>query len=588
MPDTIDINIYPVVETVTLNIQPNLTTINVNTVAGGGTQTLQQTMALGRTYVQTIGTLTYTFTLIDDTVELSVFDSSTNITNKLLLQDGAELSYLDPDNGKSSVILLWGSAPLIDATNSFGTNRLTIPYRTSGSGGAIFRLQNNLPAATYDLATLDDLENTNTNAIDRITVKLSQSINKGQAVYISSATGTNIIVSKASNSSEPTSSKTLGLLETTGVTNDFVNVVTSGLLTGLNTSTATIGDAVWLGVNGNLIYGLANKPYAPAHLVYIGVVSRVSATVGEIIVKVQNGFELKEIHDVDLISNAPTNNQGLIYESATSLWKNKTIIEDSIVNSVIDKAPSQNAVFDALALKQTDLQEFQTKQGIYLFDDFLGNVGGSVFNSYSFSVLASGTGASCQPSTTYPNRTNQQGVMQIATGTTLAGSANIRVGDNNAGSHYLGNGVYTMQYFVNVETLSTLTERFYAIFGATTNSNFTNTSGIFFIYDEGVGTYGVASPNWKCITKNGILVTSTITSVAVTASQWYVLKIVVNATATSVEFYIDNVLVATHTTNIVTLITPRLLMQKTIGTTSRNAYVDYFLLKQIYTTPRTI
>jgi hypothetical protein len=165
----------------------------------------------------------------------------------------------------------------------------------------------------------------NTDAIDRVTVKLSQAINKGQAVYVSSATGTNIIVSKASNTSEPTSSKTIGLLETTGATNAIVNVITDGLLAGLNTNSATIGDPVWLGVNGALIYGLINKPYAPAHLVYIGVVTRVSATVGEILIKVQNGFELKEIHDVDLISNAPADNDVLTYNSATSLWKNKQI-----------------------------------------------------------------------------------------------------------------------------------------------------------------------------------------------------------------------------------------------------------------------
>ena len=175
----------------------------------------------------------------------------------------------------------------------------------------------------------------NTNAVDKITVKLSQAINKGQAVYISSANGTNIIVSKASNASEATSSKTLGLLETTGATNDFVNVVTDGLLDGLNTSTATIGDPVWLGTNGDIIFGLTNKPVAPAHLVYIGVVSRVHATVGEIIVKVQNGFELKEIHDVLLTSVA--NNEGLFYDNATSLWKNKTI------NTVLGGTPVTGA-----------------------------------------------------------------------------------------------------------------------------------------------------------------------------------------------------------------------------------------------------
>lgn len=176
---------------------------------------------------------------------------------------------------------------------------------------------------TAEKALVATIPNINTNAVDRITVKLGEAITKGQAVYVSSASGTNIIVSKASNTTEALSSKTLGLLETTGALNDIVNVVTGGLLEGLNTSTATIGDPVWLGVNGDLIYGLANKPYAPEHLVSIGIVSRVSATVGEIIVRVQNGFELKEIHDVAV--QTPSHNDGLFYETSSSLWKNKSI-----------------------------------------------------------------------------------------------------------------------------------------------------------------------------------------------------------------------------------------------------------------------
>ena len=132
-----------------------------------------------------------------------------------------------------------------------------------------------------------------------------------------------MVVSKASNTSEATSSKTMGLLETGGNTNAQVNVVTEGLLAGLNTSTAVIGDPVWLGTAGNLIYGLTNKPYAPAHLVFIGIVTRVNSNNGEIFVKCQNGFELKEIHDVDLITTTPINGHLLGYNG--TLWVNKTI-----------------------------------------------------------------------------------------------------------------------------------------------------------------------------------------------------------------------------------------------------------------------
>ncbi len=160
-------------------------------------------------------------------------------------------------------------------------------------------------------------------SILRHQVKLGEAINKGQAVYVSSADGTNMIVSKASNASEQTSSKTLGLIETSGVLNDQVNVITEGLLAGLDTSTANAGDPVWLGTNGNLIFGLVNKPSAPAHLVFIGVVTRVQSNNGEIFVKVQNGFELDELHNVAISSIA--NKNLLMYESATSLWKNKTL-----------------------------------------------------------------------------------------------------------------------------------------------------------------------------------------------------------------------------------------------------------------------
>lgn len=154
-------------------------------------------------------------------------------------------------------------------------------------------------------------------------VKLGAALTKGTPVYVSSANGTNMIVSASSNTTEATSSKTFGLLETGGALNDLVQCVTYGLLAGLDTSAATTGDPVWLGVNGALLFGLANKPYAPAHMVYIGVVTRVQQNNGEIFVNVQNGFELDELHNV--AARTPSNNDGLFYETSTSLWKNKSI-----------------------------------------------------------------------------------------------------------------------------------------------------------------------------------------------------------------------------------------------------------------------
>ena len=155
-------------------------------------------------------------------------------------------------------------------------------------------------------------------------VKAGVPVTKGQAVYVTSADGTNMIVGLASNASESTSSKTMGLLDATVTTNGFANVVTEGLLAGLDTTGANAaGDPVWLGTGGNLIYGLLNKPYAPNHLVFIGIVTRRNANNGEIFVKVQNGFELDELHNVD--AKNPNNNDGIFYNSTTQLWEHKQI-----------------------------------------------------------------------------------------------------------------------------------------------------------------------------------------------------------------------------------------------------------------------
>lgn len=146
-------------------------------------------------------------------------------------------------------------------------------------------------------------------------------INKGQAVYVTGSTGqsgTNMLINRASNNIEMTSSKTMGLLEESLNKNGIGYVVTEGLLAGLNTNGANPGDPVWLGVDGNLIYGLANKPVAPAHLVFIGIVTRAQQNNGEIFVKVQNGFEVEELHNVVL--NGKTSGDMLKWNGTT--WVN--------------------------------------------------------------------------------------------------------------------------------------------------------------------------------------------------------------------------------------------------------------------------
>jgi hypothetical protein len=146
------------------------------------------------------------------------------------------------------------------------------------------------------------------------------SIAKGKVVYIAGAQGNRISVGLANNSSDATSSKTFGMVAETFPDGTEKFVVTNGIVKGLNTSMYTAGDILWLGTNGDVT---TTKPSAPDHLVFVGVVVKVNAVSGEVFVKVQNGYELDEIHDVK-ITTPVANSSVLQYDSANSLWINQT------------------------------------------------------------------------------------------------------------------------------------------------------------------------------------------------------------------------------------------------------------------------
>lgn len=160
-------------------------------------------------------------------------------------------------------------------------------------------------------------------------------LNKGTAVYISGSTGSNVLVSKAQANSEATSSKTLGLISENILNDTTGQVTTEGIVSGIDTSTAIAGDSVWLSptVPGGLTYGMANKPSAPNHLVYLGVVVRSHAVNGEIYVKVQNGYELDELHDVKI--SAPQKGDVLVHDGVK--WINsQPLSQNYIINGLFD------------------------------------------------------------------------------------------------------------------------------------------------------------------------------------------------------------------------------------------------------------
>jgi hypothetical protein len=147
-------------------------------------------------------------------------------------------------------------------------------------------------------------------------------LTKGTAVYISGATGQNPTVSKALATSDATSAQTLGLMTADLANNSNGYVTIIGLITNMNTSAYTDGEQLYLSPTtaGTLT---ATKPHAPDHLVYAAVVEHAHPTQGKLFVKVQNGYEMDELHNVS--AQNPTNGQVLIYNESTSLWEKHTL-----------------------------------------------------------------------------------------------------------------------------------------------------------------------------------------------------------------------------------------------------------------------
>ncbi len=149
----------------------------------------------------------------------------------------------------------------------------------------------------------------------------SVTINKGEPVYVFGSSGTNISVKRALNTGDSTSAQTLGLAAENITAGSTGIVICQGLLKNVNTSSYTAGQALYLGASAGSI--TTTKPKEPNHLVYLGFVEAVNSVSGRIYVRAQNGYELDEIHDVN-INNAValSDNHYLRYNSANTRWEN--------------------------------------------------------------------------------------------------------------------------------------------------------------------------------------------------------------------------------------------------------------------------
>ena len=146
-----------------------------------------------------------------------------------------------------------------------------------------------------------------------------------QAVKITAAQGQRLAVGLAQANNDANSTDTLGLVAENIANNQEGFITTSGLITNVDTT----GDLQLEDWNdGDILYlspttpGAITKvkPIAPQHTIIVGFVVYAHKNQGKIYVKVDNGYELDELHNVRI--TAVADNNILQYNSSLAVWEN--------------------------------------------------------------------------------------------------------------------------------------------------------------------------------------------------------------------------------------------------------------------------
>ena len=217
------------------------------------------------------------------------------------------------------------------------------------------------------------------------------------------------------------------------------------------------------------------------------------------------------------------------------------------------------------------------------FDDFIGwsnNSGG-----YNAALTWNGLGPTIDP---IDGTADHPGMIRIRSRASagVTGIVSNEIGDNSLEPIVPGGGVLSVSWVARINTLSVGGNTYRQNIGladALTLYNFTDTfvNAIFFSYTDTVN-----SGNWVINCTAASVTTSVNTSVPADTN-FHTFTVTVNAGATSVSFYIDNVLVGSAiTTTIPTVaLLPFINQVRTAGTTS-TVDIDLFWITINLTNPR--
>jgi phage shock protein A len=150
---------------------------------------------------------------------------------------------------------------------------------------------------------------------------------KGKVVKVTGASGQKLTVDLAQADSDMDSATILGVMLEDVSVNASGFVATDGVVNNVNTGAFTDGQIVYLSPvsAGELT---VTKPIAPQHLVQMGyVVKGGSVGGGSVYIKVQNGYEIGELHDVKTSSSTSlADGEVLAYNTSAGVWTNSTAL----------------------------------------------------------------------------------------------------------------------------------------------------------------------------------------------------------------------------------------------------------------------
>ena len=295
--EVVDLNLYATTEDVTINVTEDIIQVNVNKI--------------------TASDITKTSDLIND--------GEDGVNPFITLNDIPPVEGFVPYTGATQNVDL-GEFELKAGQIEFDTT----PTGTAGVG--VMRWNDS--DGTLDLGlkggnvTLQIGQEQLVRAVNKTATNITLLESNYQAVRVTGAQGQRLKVDLALATNDLLSAETIGLVTETIANNQEGFITISGLVRNINTTGSLQGET-W--ADGDILYlspsiagRITNiKPTAPNHLVVIGYVVYAHENNGKIFVKVNNGYELEELHNVTSTNyTTPIDTDSVLtYDVTNSLWK---------------------------------------------------------------------------------------------------------------------------------------------------------------------------------------------------------------------------------------------------------------------------